>query len=106
MLQTFRNLIAPVAQLLTVVGVLTAVAVWGYKLQDRVERLEAIVQTIVTSPVPAASTNPTSSKSAISNACEALAERYAAAATTADASAQVGALGIKQLMGDLGCLKK
>jgi hypothetical protein len=105
--EKFRNLVAPIAQVLTVVGVLTAVAVWGYKLQDRIDRLEAQLQVLMTASNPAAGqTSATSPASTMAQACATLAERYASAATSSSLLVNTSGAGdIKRLMNDLGCMK-
>ena len=103
-LETFRIFIAPVAQLLAVVGVLVGVAVWGYKLQDRVNKLEAVVQTIATSP-PSPTANGEPQKNPVVGACETLAERFASASTSSY-PAESGLIAIRSMMNDLGCFKK
>jgi hypothetical protein len=109
----FRNLVAPVAQLATLVAFVAVVVLWGFKLEQRVGKLETLVQALVTSPL---GYDPTTAKSApsstsssdspnrpLSATCATLAERAASAMTTTYSG---GASEIKKLMVDLGCMAK
>ena len=105
-MERFRTLIAPVAQLVAVLVATGTVIVWGYRLQDKVDRLEAQVQAILTSgPTQApsnSSVNPSSAGS-LPTACANLADRAAMMAQ----SILPGPLkDIRQLMVDLGCMQK
>jgi hypothetical protein len=100
-LERFRNLVAPVAQLTTVLVVLVGIAVWGYRLQDRVEGLERQVQILLTAP-PTSAQTPQDSANAMARACASLVERYASAVTTLSP----GSADIKRLIEELGCMKK
>jgi hypothetical protein len=91
-----RTWIAPISQLIAVIMAAGFVVVWGFKLQDRVDRLESQLQAILTSP-----SNQTSGS--ISAACTNLADRAAAAMAQNDMYAEKTAKGISVLMSELGC---
>jgi len=61
-LERLRLLITPLAQLAAIIGIVVSVVVWVIRLQDKVDRLEALVQALATSPPNASgtSTNPLS----------------------------------------------
>jgi hypothetical protein len=98
--EQFRTWIAPISQLSAVIMAAGFVIVWGFKLQDRVDRLELQLQTILTSP-----SNQTSGS--ISTACTNLADRAAAAMAQRNTYGQEHtATEIRALMSELGCIGK
>ncbi len=106
-MERFRNLIAPVAQLVTVLTLLVGVAIWGIRLQDKVERLETQVQALLTSAPNQNSSGEAGSAKPMTNslfsACANLAER---AASAMEGGSNIASGNIKQLMSELGCMVK
>lgn len=105
--ESFRTLITPIAQLTTVLVAVGSLIVWGYRLQDKVDRLDLIVQTLATAPpsgIPPSSAQPNTNP--IATACASLAERYSSATISSFFDSRNGAPAIKKLMQELGCMKK
>jgi hypothetical protein len=119
--EQFRVWIAPVSQLVAVIVVAGTIIVWGFRLSDRVDRLETQLQAILTtapsqspssgsgsgSNPPSTSNTPASPSAgpSVSAACANLAERAAASAQNSTGPSNA-VKEIKQLMTDMGCMLK
>jgi hypothetical protein len=95
--EQFRTWIAPISQFVAVIVVAGTVILWGFRLQDRVDRLEAQIQAMLTSPV-------SESSSSTPGACTNLADRAAAAIALSSKAGDAASAQIKALMSDLGCM--
>ena len=99
--EQFRMWIAPISQFAGVLVVAGTLIFWGINLQERVGRLEAQVQAMLTSPSTQAS-GPRD----ISPACINLADQAARAMAERSRSGDSAAASITALMSDLGCMTK
>lgn len=95
--EQFRIWIAPISQFAGVLVVAGTIIFWGFNLQERVGRLEAQVQAVLTSP-----SNPTASPT--SAACTNLADHAATAMAEHSKYGDAAAAQIRGLMSDLGCM--
>src|ERR1700733_2479026 len=100
-LEQFRLWIAPISQLVAVIVVAGTLIVWGFKLQDRVDKLDSQVQALLTT-----TTNQGGGGGGMSAECATLADRAAIAMGQGNKSGDTASNQIRALMSDLGCLGK
>jgi hypothetical protein len=102
-LERLRLLIAPVSQLIAIAAIIAGAAVWGLRLQDRIDKIDGIVQALATAPTtPISPGSGVSQQGGISSACTTLADRTASAMMGGQ---YTSAQEIRKLMTDLGCMK-
>lgn len=108
-LERLRNLIAPIAQLAGLVAVVVGVTIWGIRLQDRVDGVEAKLNVLIATPSHSTeqSSQPGDNPAnVLAQSCKTLADRFASAATSDDGLMRLGSRDIRELMAELGCIKK
>lgn len=101
-LEQFRLWIAPISQLVAVIVVAGTLIIWGFKLQDRVDKLDSQVQALLTTTTNQGGGSGSRDMSA---ECATLADRAAIAMGQGTKSGDSAANQIRALMSDLGCVK-